>query len=95
MQEIKAKIPVILFKEGKNIIAYSPALDLSSCGPTEEAARERFAEAARLFLTETAKMGTLDEVMKECGWKKVPNKQGWQPPVYKSTEESVNIPSGV
>jgi hypothetical protein len=93
---IEAKIPVLFFQEGKKVVAYSPALDLSSCGDTEEQARKRFAEAAFIFLSEIHKMGTIGEVLEECGWHKVPDQNTWAPPVYKScTEESVKIPVGV
>jgi hypothetical protein len=96
MAGIEAKIPVLFFQEGKKVIAYSPALDLSSCGDTEQQARKRFAEAALIFLSEIHKMGTMEEVLEECGWHKVPDQNTWAPPVYKScTEESVKIPAGV
>jgi len=93
---IEAKIPVLFFQEGKKVIAYSPALDLSSCGDTEQQARKRFGEAAVIFLTEIHKMGTIEEVLEECGWHKVPNQHTWSPPIYRScTEELVKIPAGV
>ena len=96
MASIEAKIPVLFFQEGKKVIAYSPALDLSSCGDTEQQARKRFGEAASIFLSEIHKMGTIEEVLEECGWHKIPNQNTWAPPVYKScTEESVKIPAGV
>jgi len=93
---IEAKIPVLCFQEGNKVVAYSPALDLSSCGNTEQQARKRFAEAAVIFLTEIRKMGTIEEVLEECGWQKIPNQHTWSPPTYKScTEELVKIPAGV
>lgn len=93
METIEAKIPVLFFEEGNKVIAYSPALDLSSCGDTEEKARNRFAEAVTIFLDEIARMGTLSEVLEECGWHKVPKKHGWCPPVYKAcTEEAISLP---
>lgn len=95
MAVIEAKIPVIFFREGKKVVAYSPALDLSSCGNTEKQARERFAEAIELFITEIDKMGTVEEVLEECGWRKVPSQHTWSPPIYKSVEKSVKIPVGV
>ena len=95
MKEITAEIQVLFFQEDDSVIAYSPAFDLSTCGVTREEASERFAEAISLFLTEAAKMGTLDEVMEECGWEKVPDTGGWKPPVYETSHESVNIPVGV
>ena len=95
MADFEAKIPVLLFEEGKKVIAYSPALDLSSCGDSEEQARQRFAEAAMIFLDEITEMGTLDEVLEEYGWQKIPTKRRWAPPVYKgSIEEAVRIPIG-
>jgi hypothetical protein len=93
--EIEAKIPVLFFEEGKKVIAYSPAFDLSSCGDSEEQARQRFTEATAIFLAEIEAMGTLGEVLEECGWHKVPTKRRWAPPVYKgSVEEAVRIPVG-
>ena len=92
---IETKIPVLFFQEGKKVIAYSPALDLSSCGDTEQQARKRFAEAAVIFLKEIHKMGTMEEVLEECGWHKLPNQRKWSPPIYRScTEELVKIPAG-
>jgi TPP-dependent trihydroxycyclohexane-1,2-dione (THcHDO) dehydratase len=67
MAVIEAKIPVLFFQEGKRVVAYSPALDLSSCGDTEKQARERFAEAVEIFIGEINEMGTVEEVLEECG----------------------------
>jgi hypothetical protein len=93
--KIEAKVPVLFFQEGNKVVAYSPALDLSSCGNTEQQARKRFAEAAMIFLAEIQKMGTIEEVLEECGWHKIPEQHTWSPPVYKScSEELVKIPSG-
>jgi len=63
MADIAAKIPVILFQEGGKTIAYSPALDLSTCGDTEQQAHQRFSEAAAVYLNELRAMRTLDEVL--------------------------------
>jgi len=93
VKNIEAKIPVLFFEEGNKVIAYSPVFDLSSCGDTEEKARSRFAEAVTIFLGEISQMGTLNEVLEEYGWRKVPEEYGWYPPVYKvCTEEPINIP---
>jgi hypothetical protein len=95
MADISAKIPVILFQEGDKTIAYSPALDLSTCGDTEQQARRRFSEAALIYLSELMAMGTLDEVLEESGWQKDVRKHIWISPVYKSASEEVKIPTGV
>jgi hypothetical protein len=90
---VKGEIPVIFFKEGKKVIAFSPALDLSTCGNTEKEARKRFAEAVKIFFDEISRMGTLDDVLTECGWRKVTSEHSWSPPIYK--QELMRIPEGV
>ncbi|MEK7353955.1 MAG: hypothetical protein AABZ77_05565, partial [Chloroflexota bacterium] len=51
-RKVKAKIPYFVFEEGDKFVAYSPALDLSTCGDTEKQARKMFAEAAKIFIDE-------------------------------------------
>ncbi|HEY4496130.1 MAG TPA: hypothetical protein VJC04_02115 [Candidatus Paceibacterota bacterium] len=63
------KISVAFIKEGNQFVAYSPALDLSTCGNTLTEARSRFAEAAKLFFEELKRKGTLKIVLKNLGWK--------------------------
>jgi len=95
MHKIKTKLGVIFFKEGKKFIAYSPALDLSTYGNTFAEAKKRFAEAVEVFLEETIKMGTLEDVLKDCGWQKVSYPQRhWVPPaMVGQTEQEVKIPA--
>ncbi len=74
-------------------IAYSPALDLSTCGDSQGQAKRRFEETSQIFLEEADKMGTLEEILLECGWKKIGHPQSWQPPVYiGQTQEEVRLP---
>jgi len=70
MQYMDAKVPLFLFREGDKVIAYSPAFDLSTYAGNEEEARRRFGEAITIFLNECAQMGTLEDVLEECGWQK-------------------------
>jgi predicted RNase H-like HicB family nuclease len=63
LKHITASLSVTFFKERDQFVAFSPALDLSTCGKTFQEARERFAEAADLFIEETVKMGTSEEVL--------------------------------
>jgi hypothetical protein len=93
--DIETRIPVVFFEEGDKVIAYSPALDLSTFGNSEEQARKRFIEATTIFLDEITEMGTLDEVLEECGWHKSKTKPAWTPPVFRTcTEELIQIPTG-
>jgi len=91
---IKANIPVIFLKEGDYVVAYTPALDLSTCGTNIREARKRFKEAVEIFLEESIKMGTLEEILLECGWKKKEGKKKpkWLPPtIIKEQYEEINI----
>ena len=94
-KHFEARIPVLFFEEGDKIVVYSPALDLSTFGKTEEQAKKRFAEAATIFINEITKMGTVDEVLEECRWQRVTSKHTWSPPIYRKCEEElVQIPAG-
>lgn len=90
----KLTLSVAFYREGNKFIAYSPALDLSTCGDTQEQAKKRFEECLHLFLKETDKMGTFEDVLLECGWKKVDHpEKHWQPPVFVGQiEEEVRLP---
>ena len=92
LNNIQTKIPVIIFEEGNKVVVYSPAIDLSTCGDTEEQARKRFVEAASIFFNEINNMGTTDDILEECGWHKAAGQDSWLPPKYKTyTEELVPI----
>lgn len=88
------KLSVIFYKEGNKFIAYSPALDLSTSANTFEKAKKRFEEITDIFFNELVKMGTLEDVLIECGWKKARRpKSHWIPPHFiTQTEEVFQIP---
>ena len=81
MKNMSYKLPVIFFYQGKHVVAYSPALDLSVQGRNEKEVIRRFSEAVEIFLEELDKNGTSDQVLIELGWLKSSNKkQKWIPP---------------
>jgi hypothetical protein len=59
---------VQVWKEGASHVAYSPELDISSCGKTASRAKKQLREAVSLFLEEAVRMGTLDEILAESGF---------------------------
>jgi len=96
LDNIQARIPVIVFEEGNKFVAFSPAIDLSTCGNSETQARKRFVEAATIFFDKITAMGTIGDVLSECGWYKQANQNTWLPPKYTSCiEELVPISQGV
>lgn len=91
---IKGSIPVIFFKEGKTFVAYTPALDLSTCGSTYEEAQRRFGKALEIFFEECIKHGTLDEALQAYSWQRVGKPSPhWIPPlVVAHVEYPLQIP---
>lgn len=83
MQQIK--FDGIIFKEGETFIAYSPKLDVSSCGNTIDEARKNLKIAVQLFLEEAEKMGTLEEILQESGYEKT-GINVWKTPQLIATE---------
>ena len=55
---IPIEFDMVIFKEGQDFVAYSPELDVPSCGKTVEQARRNLKTAVRLFLEEAEKMST-------------------------------------
>ena len=69
----QANLAVTFLREGKQFVAYAPALDLSTSGQTLEQAKKRFAEAVQIFFEECQRLGTLLEVLVDLGWQKGKN----------------------
>jgi len=89
---LEVSLPVSIFKEGKNFVVYTPALDLSTSGKNFEEAKKRFHEVVTLFIEETIKKGTLEEVLRESGWKKI--EKGWLPPLLVAHgAEKIKVPA--
>ena len=90
---IPIEYDIIIFRENKTYIAYCPELDVSSCGVSIEQAKENLKTAVRLFIEEAEKLGTLEDILIESGYKK---RRLWQMAItedysYRSSYRSVNI----
>lgn len=82
---IPIEYDIIIFKEDEAYVAYCPELDVSSCGNSIEHAREMLKTAVRLFLEESEKMGTLEDILEEARYKKDASGR-WIPPKLVATE---------
>ena len=76
--KLSFNLPVLITKQNKRFVAYTPALDISTSGKSEKDAKARFVELASLFLEEIIEAETADDVLSELGWKKI--QKGWTPP---------------
>ena len=85
------RLQVDFIKEGDTYIAYSSALDISTCGDTFLKAQKSFEKLVQIFFAELIKMGTLDDVLSSLGWKK--SKSNWMPPTVIAHQlQSVTLP---
>ena len=75
---LEARLPLIFIQGVKDIIAFSPALDLATQGRTREEAMQNLKEATALFFEEAK--ANLNEVLIELGWSKAD--KTLSPPVY-------------
>jgi predicted RNase H-like HicB family nuclease len=66
--QIHFKLPYRLKRAGKWIVASCPPLDVHSQGKTDAQAKKNLIEALSLFLESCHERGTLDAVLKECGF---------------------------
>ena len=94
MKKCAIELSVQFYQEGNKVVAYSRALDLSTCGKDFEQARKRFDEASSIFIEEIIRMGTFEEVLLSCGWRKSnhPVKHWEQPREIAEIKESLKIP---
>lgn len=65
---IKGNLSIIQFKEGKNIILFSPALEITGYGATELDAKKSFEITLQEFFRYTLKKNTLKKELERLGW---------------------------
>jgi len=89
---LEFKLTISFIKEGNRVVAYSPALDLSTSGKNHSDARKRFEEIVSIFFEELIKNGTAKEALGNLGWKKTPTT--WNPPIVISQEsQTIRVPA--
>ncbi|MBA4391616.1 MAG: hypothetical protein C0399_11880 [Syntrophus sp. (in: bacteria)] len=62
-------LPIAIKKKGNKYIVSCPSIDVVTQAPTEEEAKKNIGEVIRIFFESCFERGTLDQVMKECGFK--------------------------
>ena len=79
--KIDFNLPVIKFQEDDVFFYYTPALDLTGYGKTEQEAYDSFQQSLGQFLDYTTNKKTLFGQLKKLGWKV--NKKSWVVPSLK------------
>jgi hypothetical protein len=67
--EYRFAIEYYIFREGENIIAYCPSLDISTSGKDYSDAVKNFYERFQIYIETSLEMGTLWDDLKDHGWK--------------------------
>ena len=76
--KLSFNLPVLITKQNKRFVAYTPALDISTSAKTEKGVKKRFSDLVGIFLEEIIEEKTVDDVLSELGWKKI--QKQWAPP---------------
>ena len=66
--DVNVNLEVLIFMEDNVYIAYSPALDISAFGETEDQAKEEFGNNMRSYITYCMNKKTLLQDLKAHGW---------------------------
>ncbi len=61
---------VQIWKEGNQYIAHAMPLDVMSSGKTPEEAKWAVKEAIDLFIATAKEIGTLNDILEECGYRR-------------------------
>lgn len=85
------KLPIKITKKKKWVVASCPILDVHSQGNTEKKARNNLIEALSLFLVSCFDRGSLDTVLKQCGFKAI-HQQAAPRTSSLSKEDYVSVP---
>ena len=75
---VEVALPLLLWKENEQFVAFPPALDLSTCGDSEQSAVSNFAEAVELFFETAIERRTLNDLLASLGWEA--SVDTWRPP---------------
>ena len=84
---LRVDYTIHIWKEGSQFVGCAMPLDVTSAGRTPDEARRAVSEAVRLFLEESQRMGTLQDILREEGF--VPrdgSNASWSPPPLIATE---------
>jgi len=88
--QIEFNLPVSFITEGGKVVAYTPALDISTSGKDESEAKRRFGELVNIFFKDLVENNTVDAVLTELGWRK--GQVAWDPPMISQQSVNVRVP---
>ena len=91
---IHVEYEVEVWRSGRYVMAGVPGLDVTSYGPTPEEAIANLQEAMRLFVEECARMGSLEEVLEEAGYRQAADTPAvWSRPILSRGIHALEVPA--
>lgn len=88
---LESNLPVSFIQEDGQVVAYTPALDISTSGKNEAEAKQRFGELTAIFFKDLIENGTVDAVLSDLGWHK--GQTAWNPPIISQESVRVRVPA--
>ena len=68
---MRLKLTEELWKEGNMYVSFCPELDIASCGENVDQAKKNLKEVILINIQEARKLGTLDDLLRDCGFDEV------------------------
>jgi len=89
---MELRLPVKIEKKNYQYVSSCPILDVYSQGDTFDAAKHNIVEALVAFFTGCLELGTLDAVLKKCGFRPDDAPRLARKPKSSLVEEYVSVP---
>ncbi len=90
VHQLELNLPVSFIQEDGKVVAYTPALDISTVGKDEAEAKQRFGEIVAIFFNDLIENNTVDAVLSDLGWHK--GQIAWNPPMISQQSVNVRVP---
>jgi len=90
--KFEMSLPAIIEKKENWFVSICPVLDIMSQGNTKKEALDNLIDATEVFLYSCHERGTLDAVLKECGFKLSTKKIPLKEQSAKTDSYHINLP---
>ena len=91
---IHLTVPVLFYEADGVVVAHCPAFDIATEGKNEKQAKKMFKEMFEIFIEDICSRNVLQEVLKECGWRRVEGNAlipFYKPPKFDKKENGYKI----
>jgi predicted RNase H-like HicB family nuclease len=90
LAQFNIQLPALVIKKSERYVSSCPVLDVYSQGDTLEQAKKNLSEALSLFFISCYERGTLETVLRNCGFR--PVTPGHVIPKQSQMDDYINVP---